>query len=89
MIIGNNNENNFFNKNFIFEEKKIQQQKKASQENIFTQEMNAFKYTNPTNNNEMYNKSLAILNERLKNKTITMEEFNKQCAQLAKNSKIN
>ena len=87
MIIGNNNENNnLFNKNITFENKKLQSNTASLQENdMLTEEISSLNHINPINHNDMYNKSLAILRERLKNKTITMDEFNKKCSQLAKN----
>ncbi len=91
MIIGNNNDannNNFFNKNISFENKKFQGNKpiQNNQENNFlTEDLSTLNHTDPTNNKEMYNKTLAMLQERLKNKTISLEEFNKKCSQLSKN----
>lgn len=93
MIIGNNykpNPNqNFENSNF---NKKNQtdftNKNKTAEENfnnnLLTKDLSTFKYTDPANTNQMYDKSLAMLHERLKNKTITPEEFNRKCQDLAK-----
>ena len=51
--------------------------------NMLTKDISTFKYTNIENSNDVYDKSLAILHNRLKNNAITLEEFNKQCQALA------
>lgn len=43
-------------------------------------------HSNVMNKNEMSNKSFAMLQERLKNGSITIEEFNKKCVELGKHS---
>ena len=46
--------------------------------------MNTYKYTNPTDEIMMHDKSIAMLHERLNNNTITLEEFNKKCEKIGK-----
>ncbi len=97
MIIGNNfnpdPRKNFENSNFNRkQEQSITQENKSLKmpninnnfsNNMLTKDISTYKYTNIENNNEVYDKSLAILHNRLKNNTITLEEFNKQCQALA------
>ena len=52
--------------------------------NPFVEDVNSHKYNDATNTNSMYDKTLAMLHERLKNGTITLEEFNKECEKLSK-----
>ena len=51
--------------------------------NLLTKDISSFKYANIENNTEVYDKSLAILHDRLKNNSITLDEFNKKCQELA------
>lgn len=87
MIIGNNNNNNINNMNKqnnsfnqrltrLKEDNKINDLKK----NMFIEDNTINKHTDPTNQNDMYDKTLAMLNERLQKGTITLEEFNKKCS---------
>ena len=96
MIIGNNNNNQsfakkinnhfengqFINKNNEFQKNKNQQQ---SQKNIFTKDIKTQQHINPLNKNDMADKTLALLHERLKQGSISLEEFNNQCEKLGKN----
>ena len=96
MIIGNNNNENKFkdnsflnndsfeNDNFKNKFKQYNDNSKLNQGNIFVKELKDQKYTNVNNKNDMYDKSLSMLNERLKNGLISLEEFNKQVNLLAK-----
>ena len=84
MIIGNN-----FNKDTNkFKDKMKNIKDNASNMtndyNPFVEDVNSYKYSDASNTNNMYDKSLAMLHERLKNGTITLEEFNKECEKLAK-----
>lgn len=80
--LGNRFENNqFVNKNKEFQERMSNIQ---SQKNIFTQDIKTQQHINPTNKNDMYDKTLALLHERLQQGSITLEEFNKKCRDLAK-----
>ena len=72
--------NQFKNKNLEFQERLNQSQEK----NIFTEDFTTQKHTNPIDKNDMSDKSLAMLHERLKQGTITLDEFNKKCEQLGK-----
>ena len=51
--------------------------------NLLTKDISSFKYANIENNTEVYDKSLAILHDRLKNNSITLDEFNRKCQELA------
>ena len=79
--LGNHFENNQFkNKNQQFEEQMSHNQPK----NIFTREITAKQHVNPTSKNDMYDKTLALLHERLNQGAITLEEFNRKCRELSK-----
>ena len=91
MIIGNNNnENKFKDNNFLDNDtfnnqfNDYKENSKVQHKNIFVKELKDQKYTNVNNQNDMYDKSLAMLNERLKNGLISFDEFNKQVNLLAK-----
>lgn len=78
--LGNHFENNtFVNKNQEFQ-KNIRQEQK----NIFTKDIKTQQHINPINKNDMADKTLAILHERLQKGTISLEEFNKRCEELGK-----
>ena len=86
MIIGNNN-NNFNNDNMNFQNKfnTIKEENKKNNININSYSNDhTNKYTNVYDKNEMIEKSFTILQERLNNGTITLDEFNKQCNKLNK-----
>ena len=92
MIIGNNfNRNpnqNFENSNFNRPNQNSNQSQGLNQNNNFsnnllTKDISSFKYANIENKTEVYDKSLAILHNRLKNKSITLDEFNRKCRELA------
>ena len=95
MIIGNNQNNNSFNNNFNNKWHSVNEnsQNKQQNRNVFVKDIKEQKYSNPMNNNDMYDKSLAMLHERLEKNLITMEEFNKKCSELGaqrqnKNNKL-
>ena len=91
MIIGKNNNNNFnMNNNFqnrlntnnqnkITEEKKEQNKIK----NMFTKNIFSYGASNTKNKDDMYDRSLSLLNDRLEKGTITLEEFNKKCREIS------
>lgn len=83
MIIDKNNFNNPINEanrfNNQFNKLKDENAKNNNLGNPFVNELSNQAHTNPINNNDMYDKSLAMLHERLKNGLITLEEFNKKC----------
>ena len=98
MIIGNNfNRNpnqNFENSNFNNQNRNNRPNQKSNQSqglnqnnnfsnNLLTKDISSFKYANIENKTEVYDKSLAILHDRLKNKSITLDEFNRKCRELA------
>lgn len=98
MIIGNNfNRNpnqNFENSNFNNQNRNNRPNQNSNQSqglnqnnnfsnNLLTKDIYSFKYANIENKTEVYDKSLAILHNRLKNKSITLDEFNRKCRELA------
>lgn len=87
IIDGNNfNKNNSINMNQSFNNQNINnQQKVIPTNNAFVTDMAHQKYTNPNDNKGMSDRALSILHERLRNGTITLEEFNKKCNAIGKN----
>ena len=87
MIIGNSN-NNPMNENTNFNNK-MNEIKKNSElntfKNPFVEDINSLQHSDPTSKNDMHNKSLAILQDRLEKGIISLEEFNKKVAILNKN----
>ena len=94
MIIGNNN---IGKKNFISNNNLSQNKTNNNQNNTFNQKKNilnpmnenssSFMHSNIINKDEMKNKAFAMLQERLSNGTISIEEFNRKCHELGKQSK--
>lgn len=94
MIIGNNREenkfknNNFLNDNFDTKFNQYKDNSKIKRKrNIFVKDITEQAHTNVNSMDDMYNKSLAVLNDRLKNGLITLEEFNRQVKELARKRK--
>ena len=93
MIIGNNNlfkKSNFIKNqpqnNYIKEKTQIDNHNKT----IINDNTNldySKKIINIQDKNDIKNKSILMLEQRLKNGTITIEEFNKKCIELGKNCK--
>ena len=80
MIIDSQNFNNVTNRNKTFDNSNINTNKKTIiTNNAFVTDMAHQKHTNPNNNNDMSDRALSILHERLKSGIITLEEFNKKC----------
>ena len=97
MIIGNNNQGNKnnFNKqpsnisipnSFENRWNTIQEynNNRPKRNNVFVKDIQHQKYTSANDTNGIYDKSLAMLHERLEKGTISLDEFNKKCAQLGK-----
>ncbi len=92
MIIGNNNGNNRINNgdNFHsnFEQRfnliKEEGQKSLERQNPFSKPVTNNQHPNITNQREMADRSFDILQERLNNGLISLEEFNRKCNQLNK-----
>ena len=85
MIIGNNFNNpnqqaNRFHNNF----KRTQANANTNKTNAFVKNLSSMAHTDVSNKDAMHDKTLALLNERLQNKQITMEEFSRQCEALGK-----
>ena len=56
----------------------------SEKRNIFTKGINDFNHTDPTNRNDMSDKALAMLHERLEKNLISEEEFNRKCQAIAR-----
>ena len=93
MIIGNNNgnnQNNFNNQpNFTsnFNERfnaVVDNGMKNHGKVDMAETTRNMKYTDVNSANEMQDKAFAMLQDRLANGTISLEEFNKQCSALGK-----
>lgn len=82
MIIGSNNNQNNFTTNFNNRFSTIQNNNQSS---INMKEATTnMKYTDVNNSKDMKDKAYAMLQNRLANGTISIEEFNKQCHALGK-----
>lgn len=98
MLLGNNFNNNnsnkfaqpmgnqFENTGFVNKNHEFQQNinQANNQKNIFTNDIKTQQHINPLNKNDMADKTLALLHERLKQGSISLEEFNKRCEELGK-----
>lgn len=94
MIIGNNNPNKFKeNNDFLNKESEVFNRKRDNYKenseniktnNIFVKDIKNQQYSNVNSKNDMYDKALAMLNERLRQGLISIDEFNRQCNELAK-----
>ena len=63
---------------------KFEKTKVSSKRNDFTKDIFSMEGGNASSSNDMYNKAIAMLNDRLEKGTITMDEFNKKCREIAK-----
>lgn len=52
--------------------------------NVFTKDIFSIEGGDASNSDEMYTKSIAMLNDRLEKGLITMDEFTKKCNAIAK-----
>lgn len=79
--------NSFQNNNFENKWNQINENNNttANGRNMFVKNIKDQKYANASNTSGMQDKTLAMLEERLKNNLISLDEFNKKCAQLAAN----
>ena len=99
MIIGNNNGNNFgnnFSNNFNNKQtqentnfnRKMNQIKNNGENtfhsNPFVEDIHSMQHSDPTSRENMRDKSLAMLQERLESGTISLDEFNKKVSQINK-----
>ena len=96
MIIGNNNNGNNFNN--IFNDRQVQEntnfnrkmnQIKDNNENTiynnpFIEDINSMQHSDPTSRDNMRDKSLAMLQDRLEQGTISLDEFNKKVSEINK-----
>ncbi len=75
------NDNNTFQKNFnLYKE----ESEKMQEINPFKEDIKSINHSNPLSKNDMRKKSVAMLQERLDNGLISLEEFNKKCKDLWK-----
>lgn len=98
MIIGNNNGNNqnsfrgtnntstpLSNNNFQNRWNTVQENRQQQpRSNGFVKNIQDQKYASSTDTHGMHDRTLAMLHERLEKGTISLEEFNRKCAQLGK-----
>ena len=85
MIIGKDNNINFNNRlNTIKQNNNNNNNKTSINQN---HQIEIMQHSNVMSKNEMADKSFSMLQERLRNGTISIEEFNKKCIQLGKQSK--
>ena len=91
MIIGKNNnlgKPNFLSNTNQTNKDNLNNTYNTNQTNKVINPMNentrSFQRSNVMNKNEMKNKSFAMLQERLSNGTISLEEFNRKCHELGK-----
>ncbi len=90
MIIGSNNQNNFNNP--LSEDNQFKTRmdniKQANELNTYNDglidDVNSTRFNNPLDRDQMSDKTLAMLHDRLSKGLISMEDFNKQCNELAK-----
>lgn len=81
MIIGGNN--SFNNKRF--EKTNFSDLHKEEKRNVFTNNLDSYRYANPLDSEKMHEKSLAMLQDRLDKGLISMEEFNNQVRKITRN----
>lgn len=86
MIIGNNNNDNNFNNNFNGKINGPDIDNPNKSHNPFVDDINSMQHSNPTSREEMRDKSLAMLQDRLEKGLISLDEFN-QKAKNINNSK--
>lgn len=96
MIIGNNNNNNNFNNKFNDRQvqentnfnRKMNQIKDNNENTIynnpFVEDIHSMQHSDPTSKDNMRDKSLAMLQERLENGTISLDDFNKKVSEINK-----
>ena len=94
MIIGNNNNGNNFNNKFNDRQvqentnfnRKMNQIKDNNENTIynnpFVEDINSMQHSDPTSRDNMRDKSLAMLQDRLEQGTISLDEFNKKVSEI-------
>lgn len=83
MIIGKDNNSNFNNRLNTIKQNNNNNKTSINQNH----QIEIMQHSNVMSKNEMADKSFSMLQERLRNGTISLEEFNKKCIQLGKQSK--
>ena len=70
---------------------KVQEYNRSRPENknIFVKDIKEQKYASAADTQGIQDKSLAMLNERLQQGTISLDEFNKKCAELGRQRQNN
>ena len=84
MIIGKDNNINFNNRLNTIKQNNNNNKKTSINQN---HQIEIMQHSNVMSKNEMADKSFSMLQERLRNGTISIEEFIKKCIQLGKKSK--
>lgn len=82
-FVSNNNSNNINNNSNNINENNRQ----TPVFNPIHEKPSSFNHSNVMDKDEMKNKAFSMLQERLSNGTISIEEFNRKCHELGKNSK--
>ena len=90
MIIGNNN---IGKQNFVSNNRQMQERINDNNTNNMkplvspmNEKTSTMIHTDVMNKSEMNNKAFSMLQERLSNGTISIEEFNRKCKELGKHS---
>lgn len=90
MIVGNNNigKRNFItNNNLNNNTNNNINRNNKTRFNPIHEKPSSLNHSNVMDKEEMKNKAFVMLQERLSNGTISIEEFNRKCHELGKNSK--
>ena len=85
MIISKNNNNDVYNNSLKNNDNFQKNFERLKQNNDpFIEDIKTINYSDPTSKKEMRNKTMAMLQERLDQGLITLDEFNKKCNSLSK-----
>ena len=90
MIISKNNNDDTYNNslknndNFQKNFERLKQNNDLNKPNPFIEDIKTINYSDPTSKKEMRNKTMAMLQERLDQGLITLDEFGKKCNSLSK-----
>lgn len=87
MIIGKNNNQNNMNQAFNTKMNTIKENAINTKGVVSPIAHDTLKHRDVLNKNDMNDKAFSMLQERLNNGLITIEEFNKKCTQLGKKYK--
>lgn len=87
MIIGKNNNQNNFNQAFNNKMNTIKENAQVTKGIVSPIAHDTLQHKDVLSKNDMNDKAFSMLQERLDNGLITIEEFNKKCTQLGKRYK--